>query len=97
MLMQKFDTKVGKFTRGVLAVFLALLVVGVALPNAGHFVVHPEVSPKTVFESSFHDRLMVCAWPVVPLICIFTGMFFRHGLLEYIGWALLIILVAASL
>ena len=94
--MQKIDTKVGRLIRGFLAIFLALLVIGVQLPNTGHFVIHPSISPKTVFESSPHDRLMVCVWPAIPLICIFVGMF-RYALLEYIGWALLVILVAGSL
>jgi len=95
--MQKINTKVGKLTRGILAILLALVDVGVALPNAGHFVFHAGVSSQIGYDVSFHDRLIVCIWPAVPLACIFIGILSRHALLEYIGWALLVILVAANL
>jgi hypothetical protein len=94
--MKKIDTKIGKLIRSILAILLALLFIAIETPNMGHFVIHPAISPATVFESSFHDRLMVCFWPVIPLICIFVGMF-REPLLEYIGWGLLIILFVGGL
>jgi hypothetical protein len=94
--MEKKDTAIRKVGRGALAILLALFVIAVAIPNAGHIVVHPTVSPATVFESSFHDRLMVCFGPVLPLTCIFVGMF-RRPMLEHIGWGLLIIFVVWSL
>ena len=93
---QKIDAKFGKLVRGVIALFLALLIVAIQIPNAGHIVVHPTISPATVFESSFRDRLFVCLGPVFPLICIFVGMF-RFKMLEHIGWALLIIFFVWSL
>jgi hypothetical protein len=94
--MEKKDTGIRKVGRGTIAILLALFVIAVWIPNAGHFVVHSTISPKTVFESSFHDRLLVCFWPVLPLTCIFVGMF-RRPMLEYVGWGLLIILVIWSL
>jgi hypothetical protein len=94
--MEKKDTVTRKVGRGAIAVLMALFVVAVGIPNAGHFVVHPTVSPQTVFESSFRDRLSVFVFPVIALVCIFAGMF-RRPMLEYVGWGLLIIFVVWSL
>ena len=94
--MEKKDTAIRKIGRGAIAVLLALFVIAVGIPNAGHFMVNPAVSPQTVFESSFRDRLNIFVLPVIALICIFAGMF-RRPMLEYVGWGLLIVFVVWSL
>ena len=93
--MKKIDTKVARLVHGILAILLGLLLMGVQMPNAGHFVVHPSISPNAVFERSLHDSLMVCIRAAIPLICIFVGMF-RYALVEYLGWALLVMFIALS-
>ena len=91
--MKKIDTKVARLVRGILAILLGLLLMVLQMPNAGHFVVHPSISPNAVFERSLHDSLMVCIRAAIPLICIFVGMF-RYALVEYLGWVLLVMLIA---
>jgi len=90
--MHKIDTKVGRLIRSALAILLAFLAVAITIPNMGHFV----NDPATHFERSFRDVAFVYTAPVIPLVCIFVGMFGRP-LLEYIGWGLLIILFVGSL
>ena len=76
---------------------MALVFVGIELPNVGHFVIdHSSVAPKTVFASSFREQLIVWLLPVIPLICIFAGMW-RRSIVEEIGWGLLIVLFILGL
>jgi hypothetical protein len=94
--MKKIDTKVARLVRGILAILLGLVLMGIQMPNAGHSVVHPSISPNAIFERSLHDSLMVCIRAAIPLICIFVGMLFRYALVEYLGWVLLVIFIALS-
>jgi hypothetical protein len=84
--MDKKDTALRKCGRGAFAILLALLGLAIVLPNMGHFV----NDPITRFVTAFRDGIFLYVALLVPLICIFVGMF-RTSLLEYIGWALLII------
>jgi hypothetical protein len=84
--MEKKDTAIKKCGRGAFAILLALLGLAIELPNMGHFV----NDPATRFVTTFRDEVFLYVALLIPLICIFVGMF-RASLLEYIGWALLIV------
>jgi hypothetical protein len=90
--MQKKDTAIRKWGRGAFAILLALLSLAIALPNMGHFV----NDPGTRFVTTFRDGIFLYVALLIPLICIFVGMF-RVAILEYIGWALLIIVFIGCL
>jgi hypothetical protein len=90
--MDKRDTAIKKLGRGAFAILLALLALAIVAPNIGHFV----NDPTTRFVRTFRDGIFLYVALLVPLICIFVGMF-RTSLLEYIGWALLFIVLIGCL
>jgi hypothetical protein len=90
--MKKTDTMVRKCGRGTFAILLALVGLAIELPNMGHFV----NDPTTRFVTTFRDQVFLYAGLLIPLVCIFVGMF-RASMLEYIGWALLIIVFVGCL
>ena len=94
--MEKKDTMLKRFARGALAILLALISIAVVLPNLWHPASDASIAPPGVLVRSFHDEVVVCVIPIIPLVCIFAGMF-RRPFLEYIGWALLIVLFVVSL
>ncbi|HVU27193.1 MAG TPA: hypothetical protein VHG71_05595 [Verrucomicrobiae bacterium] len=94
--MEKSDTKSWKCVRGVLAILLAFIAVAVVFPNTGHFAIDP-TTHKTAFERNFNDTAFIFAAPIIPLICVFLGMFRHRKLLEHVGWALLVILFVVCL
>jgi hypothetical protein len=90
--MEKRDTTIKRCERGALAILLALLALAVVFPDIGHFV----NDPTTRFVRTFRDGVFLYIGLLIPLACIFAGMF-RSSLLEFIGWALLIIVVIECL
>lgn len=86
--MGKCDTTIKRCGRGAFAILLALLGLAVVFPNIGHFV----NDPITRFVRFYRDGAFLYVALLVPLICIFAGMF-RSSALEFIGWGLLIIVV----
>jgi hypothetical protein len=73
--MEKKDTTIWRFGRGALAIILVLLSIAVVLPNLWHPVSDNSVAPTSVLVRSFRDEVVVCVIPIIPLICIFAGMF----------------------
>jgi hypothetical protein len=91
--MERKDITIWRGGCGAVAILLALVGIAIVTPNMGYFV----NDPATRFVRSFRDEVFVYAAPVIPLTCIFVGMFWQRSLVEHIGWALLIILFVGSL
>jgi len=80
------------WTRGVLAVVLATLLVGIALPSAGRIVVH---GPMAHASWGIREWLPSVGLSLFSLACIFVGMWKRWAF-EIVGWAILIVFILAA-
>jgi hypothetical protein len=81
------------WTRGVVAVLLAVFLVAVALPSAGRMVVDASTSPPTHRAVwGFWECVSSVGPAAVSLACIFVSMWRRWDF-EIIGWVLLVVLI----
>jgi len=84
------------WTRGVLAVFLATLLVAIALPSAGRIVVdHGSGAPGRHVVWGLRECFPRVGLALISLACIFLGMWKRWDF-EIVGWAILVVFILAS-
>jgi hypothetical protein len=90
--MQNWNRSWWWWTRGALAIGLAVLLVGVALPSAGRLVVN---GPSAHAVWGTRECLAPIALAMFSLVCIFVGMWKRWAF-EILGWAILVVFILAS-
>ena len=84
------------WARCALALFLALLFLGIALPDMGRVVIdHSTTPPTTHVVGQLRDSLIAVGVTAVPLTLILVGTF-RRSQLATSGWILLGVLVAIA-
>ena len=80
------------WVRGILAVLLAALLVGIALPSTGRVVVD---GPRAHAVWGVRECLPPVGLAVFSLACIFIGMWKRWAF-EIVGWAILLTFILAA-
>jgi hypothetical protein len=81
-----------------MALFTALLLLAMVLPNAGRVVVdHTTPPPTPHIVGRLHDSLVLICIAGVPLLLIIMGVFFRRSWLVIPGWILMAALMALVL
>lgn len=94
--MEPIDNSSWRWTRGILAVVLAMLLLGIALPGTGRIVVDQSTLPPTHhIIRGVRDWLPVVGTALFSLTFIFVGMWKRWDV-EIVGWALLLVYIVAS-
>jgi hypothetical protein len=92
----KSEHKGWRWGRGTLAVLLALLFLGIGLPNTGRVVIDNTTTPPTThIVGRARDSLILIGMVAVPCACIVFGMF-RRSTVETVGWVLLIVLAVLA-
>lgn len=81
----------------VVAVFVALLFLGIVLPNTGRVVVDHTTTPPTAhIVDRVRDSLIAIGMAVVALALVIIGTF-RHSQMAIPGWILLAVLVMIAM
>jgi hypothetical protein len=82
--------------RGSAAVLMALLVVAIALPNAGRVVIDHSAPQGGHIEGRVRDSIVIIGITLLPLACIlFIGR--RWWVVEAVGWTLLLLLFVGAI
>ena len=80
------------------ALFVALLLLAMVLPNTGRIVVdHTTMPPTPHIVGRLHGSLVLIGIAAVPLLLIIMGVFFRRSWLVIPGWILMAALMALVL
>jgi hypothetical protein len=79
--------------RGSFALFLALLVMAVAIPNTGKIIIDRTTSPPTThIEGRFMQSAIIVVIALLPVVCI-SFLDRRWIAAEVLGWLMLCYLV----
>lgn len=91
--MEQSERKGWMWGRCALAFFLALVFLGIVLPNSGRVVIDQTTTPPTPhIVGRVRDGLLMVGIAVVPLALVIAGIF-RRSQMEIPGWILLFVLV----
>lgn len=83
------------WTRGILAVLLATMLVSIAIPSAGRIVIDPSNPARPHVVWGFREYFPSVALSLFSLGCIFVGMW-KGWAFEIVGWAILGAFILAS-
>ena len=94
--MEQTEHRGWMWGRCALAVFLALMFLGIVLPNTGRVVFdHTTTPPTPHIVGRIRDSLIAVGMAVVPLTLVLIGTF-RRSQLAIPGWILLAVLVVIA-